>query len=305
MKFGLNYSAQAIALYDTGVIAPDVFKCPAWPDLITQAKAHYPLYIHFPLSVGTGIGDAIDGETKQPANWRKFEKLLHDTNTPYINVHLLAGHEILKTTDAIYDAKQTTENLIKDIETVVRHFGKENVIAENTFDLGFGPLHPAHLAETITQVIETTGCGLLFDLSHARIAAMRLGEDYRSYISRLPMHRIKEVHITGIQKVDDYWIQRALDSGISREVLEEYMGPNGIFLPNGMADHLPLSDDDWPIMAWAAGEIRAGRWGNPWVTSLECGGIGPFWEATYTKEEIAEQVPQLQTIFSGIQSGHG
>jgi len=297
MKFGLNYSTQAIALYDAGVIAPDVFKCPAWPDLIAQAKDHYPVYIHFPLSVGVGIGDAIDSETKQPADWRKHEKLLHDTNTPFLNVHLQAANEILKNAETTYDVEQTLENLIKDVESVVRRFGKETVIAENTFDIGPSPLHPAHLAETITQVIETTGCGFLFDLSHARLAAMRLDEDYHDYIARLPMQHTKEVHITGIQKINDYWIQRALDSGLSQAVLDEYMGPNGIFLPNGMTDHLPLSNEDWPVMAWAAAEIKAGKWGTPWVTSLECGGIGPFWEATFTKEEIKEQVPPLQTIF--------
>jgi len=66
MKFGLNISKPALRLYEAGVITPDVFKCPAWPYLISQYKNHYPLYVHFPLGVGSGIGDAIDGETKAP-----------------------------------------------------------------------------------------------------------------------------------------------------------------------------------------------------------------------------------------------
>ena len=294
MNFGLNYSNTAIELYEKGVIAPDVFKCPAWPDLIDRAKDRYPLYIHFPLGVGCGIGDAMDGETKQPADWAKFEKLLADTGTPYLNLHLQAPDARL----GAADVEQTREALIRDVEAVIARFGKEMVIVENGFNLGPNELHPAFYAETATAVVEATGCGFLFDISHARIAAMRLGQDYRDYISRLPVHAIREIHVTGMQVVDEYWIQRARASGLPRETIEQYIGPGGAWLPNGMTDHLPLTDEDWKIMAWAAKQLRSGAWRTPWVTSLECGGIGPFWEATFTEEEMRRQVPLLQAILA-------
>ncbi len=294
MKFGLNYSRAAIKLYDEGIIAPDVFKCPAWPDLIARVKDRYPIYIHFPLGAGEGIGDAIDGETKQSADWAKFEKLLSDSGTPYLNLHLQAP----RTRSGPPDAEQTLANLIRDVEAVIARFGREMVIVENGFNLGPQALHPAFYAETAMQVVEATGCGFLFDLSHARIAAMRLGEDYHHYISRLPMHAIREIHITGMQVIDEYWINRALASGMTRELIESYIGPDGAWLPNHMTDHLPLSDEDWEIMTWAAHQLRSGAWREPWVTSLECGGVGPFWEATFTEDEMREQVPRLQKIFT-------
>ena len=297
MKFGLNYSKNAIKLYESGVIAPGVFKCPAWPQLIAEVKERYPIYIHFPLGVGLGLGDALDGESKAPADWAKFEKLLADTGTPYLNVHLHApdaasGHR--------FDAERSLENLIKDTEAVIRRFGKEMVIVENGFSLGDEPLPPAYEAEIISQLLAETGCGFLFDISHARIAAMRLGQDMKDYISRLPLHAIREIHITGMQVIDDYWINRAIASGLTREIIEQYIGPDGAWLPNGMTDHLPLTAADWEIMEWAAAQLRSGAWQTPWVTSLECGGIGAFWEATFTEEEMREQVPRLEKIFAGI-----
>jgi len=294
MKFGLNYSKTAVKLYEAGVIAPDVFKCPAWPDLIARIKDRYPIYIHFPLNVGSGMGDAIDGETKQPADWAKFEKLLADSGTPYLNLHLQAFR---RGTADPFDVEQTLAALIKDVEAVIERFGKEMVIVENGFNLGPDAPYAVFLAETAQQVVEATGCGFLFDISHARIAAMRLGEDYRDYISRLPVHAIREIHITGMQVIDEYWINRALASGMTRELIESYIGPGGAWLPHSMTDHLPLSDEDWEIMAWAAQQLRSGAWQTPWVTSLECGGIGPFWEATFTEDEMREQVPRLQKIF--------
>jgi len=294
MKFGLNYSKTAVKLYEAGVIAPDVFKCPAWPDLIARIKDRYPIYIHFPLNVGSGMGDAIDGETKQPADWAKFEKLLADSGTPYLNLHLQAFRR--GTVDP-FDAEQTLAALIKDVEAVIERSGKEVVIVENGFNLGPDAPYAVFLAETAQQVVEATGCGFLFDISHARIAAMRLGEDYRDYISRLPVHAIREIHITGMQVIDEYWINRALASGMTRELIESYIGPGGVWLPHGMTDHLPMSEEDWEIMAWAAAQLRSGAWRAPWVTSLECGGIGPFWEATLSEDEMREQVPRLQQIF--------
>ncbi len=300
MKFGLNYSKAAIKLFEEGVIAPDVFKCPAWPELIAQVKDRYPIYIHFPLAVGAGLGTAIDGETKAPADWAKFEKLLAETHTPYLNLHLHAPRArfgLDGTKADPFQRDQTLENLIRDVEGVVRRFGHEMVIVENGFNLGPDPLYPAYFAETARQVVEATGCGFLFDISHARIAAMRLGQDLQDYIRQLPLHAIREIHITGMQVVDDYWLNRAVASGLTLETIESYIGPGGAWLPNGMTDHLPLSSDDWAIMAWAAEQLRSGAWAEPWVVSLECGGLGPFWEATFTEEEMREQVPRLQRIF--------
>ncbi len=303
MKFGINYSKAAVKLYDEGVISPDIFKCPAWPELIAQVKDQYPIYIHFPLGVGAGIGDAIDGETKKPADWRKFEKLLADSATPYLNLHLHAPRArfgLDLTEDSLFDREQTVERLIKDVEAVVARFGKDKVIVENGFNLGPDPLYPAYEAETARTVVEATGCGFLFDLSHARIAAMRLGQDHRDYIAKLPMHAVREIHITGMQVVNAYWFARAEASGLRREVIESYIGPNGAWLPNGMTDHLPLSDDDWPLMTWVAEQLRSGAWRTPWVLSLECGGLGPFWEATFTEAEMKAQVPRLQAIFAQV-----
>jgi uncharacterized protein (UPF0276 family) len=301
MKFGLNYSKIAARLYEEGVITPDVFKCPAWPDLIAQLKGRYPLYIHFPLGAGAGFGGAVDGEAKAPADWAKFEKLLADTGTPYLNLHLLSPAELQGVDTSHLDpfnAEQARDALIADVEGVIKRFGQEMVIVENGFNIGSDPLHAAFYPETISAVVEATGCGFLFDISHARIAAMRLGQDYRAYIARLPMHAIREIHVTGIQKVDDYWMERALTSGMTREMIESYIGPDGAWLPDGKTDHLPLTAEDWEIMAWMAGQLRTGAWQMPWVTSLECGGLGPFWEATFSEEEMREQVPLLQAILA-------
>ena len=49
----------------------------------------------------------------------------------------------------------------------------------------------------IREVLEKTGCGLLLDLPHARIAAEAFGMETTEYIQQLPLDRVVEIHTSG------------------------------------------------------------------------------------------------------------
>ena len=78
-------------------------------------------------------------------------------------------------------------------------------------------MRPACLPEVVRRVIEETGCGLLLDLSHTRLAAQELGMDARDYISALPVERIHEIHVTGIQRFEGRWMDMVRRAGIKEE----------------------------------------------------------------------------------------
>jgi uncharacterized protein (UPF0276 family) len=123
--------------------------------------------------------------------------------------------------------------------------------------------------ELINEMIEECDLGLLLDLSHAQISAQAFGINFEDYISKLPLHRLSELHITGIK---------------------EYAG-----FPT---DHFELQQQDWPVVEWAAEQIKSGAWREPEIVAFEYGGIGDVFcwrsEATVLKE----QVPLLYQIFS-------
>lgn len=54
MKFAVNYSTEGAELLRQGQIELDLFKCPAWPDLLPEARALRLAHVHFPLIVGSG-----------------------------------------------------------------------------------------------------------------------------------------------------------------------------------------------------------------------------------------------------------
>ncbi|MCA1666281.1 MAG: DUF692 family protein, partial [Thermomicrobia bacterium] len=268
MRFAVNYSVAAAALVDAEQIAPDFFKCPAWPDLIAAVRTRYPLSVHFPLRVGQGTGDAVDTETHRPPDWAKVEALLTQPGTPFVNVHLeptTGDHPEIPTdtTDPDHIAF-LTDCLIRDLRGVVRRWGAARVIAENVPN-GDGCLRPAYLPAVVRRVIEACDCGLLFDLSHARRAARALGMEAADYITMLPVERTREIHLTGIRNVDDHWLAVLRGAGLTEDVIAPFAGR--------WQDHLPFTDADWAFTVWALDQIARGRWGQPWIVALEYGGV--------------------------------
>ncbi len=293
MQFAVNYSPQAAELVHNGQVTIDRFKCPAWPDLINSIPANDPIYVHFPLRVGLGIGDAEDTETHQIVDWRKMEKLLEQTGTPYVNVHLgiqpsdYPDWPVTPTADAAF-SDMLIENAIRDLEAVVRRFGADKVMAENDH-AGMGYYRRETIEpEFISRVIEETGCGFLLDLSHARLAARSLGEDAHAYINRLPVKRLREVHVTGIQMYDDTWQSKVSGAGLHPDPLQWYSGH--------LIDHLPMTDLDWDFVGRSIENIHTGQWHTPWIVSFEYGGVGALWQALTDQTALHQQIPRLYDL---------
>ena len=172
----------------------------------------------------------------------------------------------------------------------MKQLGADRVIVENGYNMDALPLRPAYFPEVISEVVHATGCGLLFDLSHACMAAKRLNVPVKQYIAKLPLHATREMHITGIQFVGEYWTERMHQQSVDPTLIDNYSGR--------LLDHLPLIDEDWDAMDWAITAIQSGEWHKPDIVALECGGVGPFWQATCDEDALAEQVPRLYELFS-------
>ncbi|MFL7794549.1 MAG: hypothetical protein AB8I69_20570, partial [Anaerolineae bacterium] len=89
MEFAVNYSQAAAELLKAGEIEVDRLKCPAWPDLVAAVQAEHPIYVHFPLRVGAGVGDALDSDTGGPVDWETIEALIAQTDARQVNLHLM------------------------------------------------------------------------------------------------------------------------------------------------------------------------------------------------------------------------
>lgn len=183
------------------------------------------------------------------------------------------------------------ERVIGDVRAMARRFGAEHVIVENEHGVGNTHLRAGYLPQVIRRVVEETGCGFLFDLAHARLAAHCLGMDVREYIAALPVQRTREIHVSGIQYFDDRWAEVLRQAGIGADVIQRFVG--------NLSDHLPMTEEDWEFHAWAMSHVHNGMWGRPWIVTLEYGGISPLWEAVTDKHVLASQVPRLHELVNG------
>lgn len=292
MELAVNYSPPVAAMRRAETVALDRFKCPAWPDLIASVRAEYPVYVHFPLRVGSGMGRVIDSGAKRPADWAGIEALMTQTDTPLVNVHLAPERSDLPdippdSTDPAH-VERIAEAMICDLRDAVARFGAERVIAENDFFTPRVGVRAAALPDVIRRVIDEAGCGLLLDLSHARLAAGGLGRDVREYIGALPVERIREIHVTGIQRLEGKWLDRMRRNGADSDLIDHYAG--------GLLDHLPMTDADWDFFAWAMAQIHSGAWGRPWVVTFECGGVGPVFDALTDTDALAREIPRLYAM---------
>ncbi|RME49633.1 MAG: DUF692 family protein [Chloroflexi bacterium] len=290
MQFAVNYSPQAAELVQAGRVQIDMFKCPPWPELVAEAQGYGPVYVHFSLVVGPGLGDAITRRGEAP-NWELVEHFLATTCTTHINLHISTNrrHYLDGSPDRELTPERVTEQLIRDVEGVCRRFGRDRVVVENGYRSDEVRVLAATFPEVITQVVEETGCGFLFDLSHARLATTYLGRDVFDYIAHLPLAHTREIHLTGIQHFGPEWVERMRAFGVGEDFLRPLIGID--------MDHLPLSEEDWSFMQWAAEAIRHGAWGQPQLVALECGGVGPFWQASIVDGLLDEQLPRLYRLF--------
>jgi uncharacterized protein (UPF0276 family) len=297
MRFAVNFSKQGAQLWQEGFIQVDCFKCPAWSELINELRFDYPLYVHFPLRVGIGIGSAVDTEKNAIPDWHAFEILTAQTNTPFFNVHLAPipeDHpEIPVDVLGISYSDQLTDYMVQDIKPIVDRYGVESVIAENIYS-AWGE-HPiaAILPEVVYDVITESGCGLLLDISHARQAARELGMDPKTYINKLPLHRLRELHVSGIQPFTEYWIGMLRDADITNIDFAKFV--------NQPIDHLPMVQQDWLFFQWALDQIIEGIWQEPEIIAFEYSGIGKgFFQATTNSEVLKSQVPRLYDLVHAI-----
>lgn len=291
MKFALNYSPEALQLRDQGRIFYDLIKLPSWPKAIEEVVGKYPCYVHFPLKIGRGKG-VIDNETKEPIKWKKIEKMMKQTGTPLVNLHveLNAKHfpDIPLTSTSSAHLAQVVESTLHDLRQAVRHFGPQTIIIENEHDGKGHHLHVNLLPELYHALIQETGSGLLLDVSHARMAARTLGMDEKTYLNALPVKHIRELHLTGLQWFGEEYIQKVRQANLDEIWIEK--------VSHHWMDHLPMTDEDWPAIQWVLDNIQAGQWERPWVASLEYGGLGGFF-GTFTDEQVlCEQIPRLYAM---------
>jgi uncharacterized protein (UPF0276 family) len=163
--------------------------------------------------------------------------------------------------------------MLDDVSAQNARFGKSRVMVDS---VPFGnpeedDYQPAAEPPMIRRIVERTGCGLLLDLSHARITARMSGKDERDFIDAMPVEHLRELHVTGL--------------GVVGAALK---------------DHLPMTDDDWTMFEWALDRIATRRWATPWCIACEYGGVGELFRQHSDPDVIRHDIPRMRRLVGSV-----
>lgn len=258
MKLAVNFSMPLVRLLKQKQVTVDLIKCPDWEGMLDEAAPYGNITIHYDLDAG--LGKTLS------ADLTRLQKLKERTATPHINTHLVTpGNHDPENTPEISGINDLWR---QEIGLLVDFFGAEAVALEHyPYTPNFPNLRTAVDDTLFSGVIQDTNCMLLLDLAHARITASSLGKDVRDYIQALPLDRLVELHITGIQSF------------------------GGI-----LTDHFGLTSEDWQLFKWAIASIKHGSWRKPSIVAFEYGGVGSVFAWRTSEQVLREQVPRLFDI---------
>jgi uncharacterized protein (UPF0276 family) len=176
----------------------------------------------------------------------RIKKYLACTDSPWISVHLVVWEtgvqERLRNGERLPlpDPEQALAQLVRRLEILV-NLVPVPVLVENIEPLPFNGYDFWSQPEYISRVLERSGCGLLLDTGHMRISAERLGMNLETYLGKLPLERVVEIHVSGprrrggrlldghesLQPVDFRLLESLLSSLTPQAVTLEYIRDKG------------------------------------------------------------------------------
>lgn len=246
-QLGCNYSPALMYLLGRGAADVDWIKLSRLETVdgnLALACSVRPVLLHIFPRAGQRP------EFWQSHDWVVMERRLRVAGSPHIALHFdLMTEDWDEPAEARHEDREQTQAMLARLAAGVRSVQAHvaiPVLIENMpyHGANSGPSGRKRITlqpEAFWQVMEETGAGLLLDTSHLRCVAYHLGVDARAYARALPLHAVREIHISGPSMVPG----------------------------KGLRDrHLAMQEEDYVLLAWLLGHTA------PAIVTLEYGGTG-------------------------------
>ncbi len=139
---------------------------------------------------------------------KAIEREAERTRTPWIGEHLAfitaepIEDEHTQPTSLTYTvcpqmSEETVERVATNVASLQKHF-KMPLILENSPQYFDVPGSSLSMVDFVSAVVERCEVGLLLDLTHFLISMLNTKKDPVSEIERLPLEKVVEVHISGL-----------------------------------------------------------------------------------------------------------
>jgi len=161
---------------------------------------NYPLSSH---GVGMSLGST------DPLNMiylGSLKQLIDELQVNQVSEHLswtskhgLYSHELLPLPYTPQAAKHIADRISQ-----VQCFLKRQILIENVSSYMSYQISEMQEWEFLTEVVSLAGCGLLLDVNNIYVSAMNHGFDPYEYLQAIPHSVVKEIHLAGFERQDDF-----------------------------------------------------------------------------------------------------
>jgi uncharacterized protein (UPF0276 family) len=118
-------------------------------------------------------------------------------------------------------SESATRALVRKIQRLARRLSVP-ILLENQDPLPFPGCEFEVEPERLAGILQATGCSLLLDVAHARVAAEALCMAPHAYLEHLPLDRVQQLHVSGPRRRGG----RLVDA------------------------HQPLEEEDYDLLGW-------------------------------------------------------
>jgi len=154
---------------------------------------HFPIIPHA-LDLSLGSAEGVD-----EAYLDKLAELIDHLQPPWWSEHISftrAGGVLIGHLSPLPNTRESIETLCRNIEYVRNRINTPLILENITYIVKF-PFSEMEEADFLTEVLERTDCGMLLDVTNLFSNSTNHKFDAISFLDRLPMERIVQLHFAG------------------------------------------------------------------------------------------------------------
>lgn len=208
MKFAVNYSDILMELLAENPELPvDYIKVPTIPFpgcwlQFDRGETKRAILPHLAQPGVIALGRTAPEEQFNP---ELVDQVLQRTHPPHLSTHVEARVDCFPEYREYHHQAHPVirqvlrEHFLQAIATVKAHIGIPLVLENFPYYSWWRHYKTGSEPEFVSEICAAGDCGFLLDIAHARCSAWHYEMDLKTYLSGLPLHRLREIHLAGTQ----------------------------------------------------------------------------------------------------------
>lgn len=184
---------------------------------LLKVREHYPVSLH---GVGMGLASTAPLDENHLA---ALCGLCDDVQPAAVSEHLCwnsAGGFVVNDLLPFPYTREALAHVARRVEYVQERLGRQLLVENLSSYLSFSHSEMTE-GEFLAELVQRTGCGILFDVENLYVNVRNLGVDAEAFIKTIPAEAVKEYHLAGYS-VRDGCLVDTHDHPVYAEVWELY-----------------------------------------------------------------------------------